>query len=235
MHSHRAAVATKKCAMADESGGEQPAPQFKAPAPRAKPLAPPPRFAADTPVETSSPVAQQQAGNDIDGPESNGSADASDVAQPKAQAPPEFAAPSSRAAGTAAAKAAAVAAARAAQHATPAQRERMVMEAAAGAIAANQAQQEREAEAAAKRVAASEAAGGEGAASAAPRPASGAYEPPKWAGIPTGCETLGKLHRCAHASQLLATVPCRCIVTKPLLWGLQSCISHHCSLPACIA
>lgn len=115
--------------MADEREGpssEEP-PQFKVP-PR-RPAAPPPKFAAEQDAGSEGAPDQRTASAAAQG------GDAPDAKQPDAEMrppPPKFAPPPPRLPGAAnAAKAAAVAAARAAQHATPAQRERMVMEAAA--------------------------------------------------------------------------------------------------------
>lgn len=111
-----------------EAAAEPQQHQFKAPQPR-RPAPPPPRFAAEPEEQGSEPAAPSgapEAGNGNGQPPSSSSS-----MPPPAAPPPKFAAPPPRDAGRDAAKAAAVAAARAAQHATPAQRERMVMEAAA--------------------------------------------------------------------------------------------------------
>ncbi|PRW44332.1 Kanadaptin isoform B [Chlorella sorokiniana] len=158
----------------EEGAAEAQEPQFKAPPPR-KPIAPPPKFGEPAP-EPAAAGAEPQ-GDDA-GNEQAGEQDQAGAAAGSKPPPPRFAAPPPRVPGAAnAAKAAAVAAARAAQHATPAQRERMVMEAAANAIAAKQAQAEREAEAAARAA--------ERGEPAAPRP-SGSYEPPEWGGPAEG-------------------------------------------------
>jgi hypothetical protein len=118
---------TEASAQAEDQG-------FKAPAPR-RPAAPPPRFAAPDEGQQDAQPAATEAGDaptDASGGQGTGFRPA--APPPKCAAPPlppKFAAPPARSAGAAeAAKAAAVAAARAAQHATPAQRERLIMEAA---------------------------------------------------------------------------------------------------------
>lgn len=110
----------------EEGTAEPQEPQFKAPPPR-KPVAPPPKFGEPV-SEPAAAVAQEGDGGDAQAGEQGQAGGAAGDKPP----PPRFAAPPPRQPGAAdAAKAAAVAAARAAQHATPAQRERMVMEAAA--------------------------------------------------------------------------------------------------------
>lgn len=120
--------------MGTEQGKEGPAqgaeqPEFKMPAPRR----PPPRFSEPAAAgsaareQGSEPAAAGSATEPSDGADQ-----AHGARRPLAAAPPpKFAAPPPREPGRDAAKAAAVAAARAAQHATPAQRERIIMEAAA--------------------------------------------------------------------------------------------------------
>lgn len=111
----------------EEGTAEPQEPRFKAPPPR-KPVAPPPPKFSEPPAEPAAAGAEAQAGDG--GSEQDGDQD--QAAAGSKPPPPRFAAPPPRQPGAAnAAKAAAVAAARAAQHATPAQRERMVMEAAA--------------------------------------------------------------------------------------------------------
>ena len=107
---------------------------FKVLAPR-RPAAPPPRFSPLTGEQQDAQPAAMQV-EDASTDAANGQETGTRPAAPPPKfaappLPPKFAAPPARTAGAAeAAKAAAVAAARAAQHATPAQRERLIMEAA---------------------------------------------------------------------------------------------------------
>eukprot|EP00887_Chlorella_sp_A99_P004998 scaffold4.g4998.t1 len=159
---------------------------FKEPLPR-KPA--PPKF-GEVPISDAEAIGGEQQ------PPAAYPMDAEDDASKQRREPPpppKFAALPARptAAGADATRAAAMAAARAAQHATPAQRERMVMEAAANALAEQQARDAAAAEAAAGQGAApppAEQRKGPGAAApapAAPRPP-GAYAPPDWGGEPRG-------------------------------------------------
>ncbi|GAB4814362.1 hypothetical protein N2152v2_001408 [Parachlorella kessleri] len=165
---------------------------MKPPAPRRPHVAPPKFGDAQQALPPDAQPQQQQRQQDAEPGQGEALVDAGEGSPKASAAEPHSAAETGDRTGKAHMAAAAAAAAAAAKHATPAQKERMILEAASAAIAARQAEQGQGSDGRAASV--TQEGPGDGVAqrngiqqgSRGAPPAAASYTPPEWSGVPQG-------------------------------------------------